>query len=410
MGIALFTQVVAMWAMYFYAPPADAGRVAYVPVAVFGLLLSLSRIIDAFTDPLVANFSDNFRSRWGRRVPFIALGSIPLTLSFILLWRPPVAGYAAVNILYLLLLLNLFFFGLTVVTCPFLALLPEIAGPGERIAASTSLGFAYLLGLIAGTAGSSFFIGNYGFASMGLALGCLGLASFAVPVFNVREKGAAREAPPFSLVDSLRVVLQNGAFLPFIGGQVFFWFAFNLVIVGLPYLVTVRLSLPEAQTGLALFLALAMTLPGFPLVSYLAALKGKKFTFLCLMLCALLVLLGFSTLEYWPGSLNVPARGLLVIALAGIPLAGLFVLPNALIADISDYDTGLTGVYREAMYYAFNGMVMKATIGISSLCLGLLLNFFGYSHANPLGVLLIAPLAAFSLLLGLLLFRKYPLT
>lgn len=408
-GIALFTQVMAMWAMYFYAPPAGAGRVAYVPVVTFGLILGMSRVIDAFTDPLVANWSDNFRSRWGRRIPFMAMGSIPLTLSFILLWRPPVEGLAAANTVYLLLVMGVFFFCMTMVTCPFLALLPEIAAPGERITVSTLLGIAYVLGLIIGTAGSSFLINNYNFALMGLVLGLIGLLSLFFPVLSVRGKGDARDRARFHLAKSLRLALKNRAFLPFIGGQVFFWSAFNIIIIGLPYIVTIRMSLPEAGTGLALSLALGVTILSFPLVSYIARVKGKKRTFIFVMVCSFIVLAGLSTLEYWPGNLAMATKSLSIITVAGIPLAGLFILPNALIADISDYDTGLTGEYREAMYYAFYGMVMKATIGISSFCLGLLLNNFGYSSGNPLGVYLISPLASLSILAGLFVFRKYPL-
>lgn len=407
-GIALFTQVVAMWAMYFYAPPADVGRIAYVPVATFGLILGMGRVIDAFTDPLVANWSDNFSSKWGRRIPFLALGGVPLSLFFILLWRPPVEGYAAVNSIYLFLVISLFFFCMTLVTCPFLALLPEIAGPRERITASTFLGSAYVLGLIGGTAGSSFLINNYNFATMGMILGFAGLLALYTPVISVRETGNV-ERKRFHFKKSLWVVLKNRAFLPFIVGQVFFWFAFNIIIVGLPYIVTIRMSMPEAQTGLALSLALIVTLVSFPLVSYTARVKGKKWTFVFVMFCSFAVLVGLATLGHWPGALELSAQGLIVIAIAGIPLAGLFILPNALIADISDYDAKHSGEYREAMYYAFYGMVMKGTIGISSFCLGLLLNTFGYSSGNPLGIYLIAPLAAISILAGLLVFRTYPL-
>ena len=407
-GIALLTQVVTMWAMYFYAPPVDVGRVAYVPVATFGLVLGIGRVMDAFTDPLVANWSDNFRSRWGRRIPFIAVGGIPLSISFILLWRPPVEGYAALNSIYFLLVISVFFFCMTMVTCPFLALLPEIAGPGERITASTLLGSAYVLGLITGTAGSSFLINKYSFALMGMVLGILGLLSLYMPVLFVREKRDGQKER-FDLKKSLRVVLKNKTFLPFIGGQIFFWFAFNIVIIGLPYIVTIRMSLPVAQTGLALSLALIVTLFSFPMVSHVAKIKGKKWTFIIVMLFSCAVLVGLATLGYWPGKMPLAAQSLIIISLAGIPLAGLFILPNALIADISDYDAKHTGEYREAMYYAFYGMVMKATIGISSFCLGLLLNTFGYSSGNPLGIYLIAPLAAFSILAGLLVFKKYPL-
>ncbi len=410
-GIALFTQVVATWSMYFYAPPDGVGRVAYVPISFFGLFLGISRVIDAFTDPLIANWSDHFQSRWGRRIPFIAVGGIPLSACFILLWMPPVEGYSSLNSLYLFLVAGGFFLFMTMVTCPFLALLPEIASPPERITAASLLGTAYVLGLLLGTVGSSLLINRYGFSIMGVVLGLFCLLSFYTPVFAVREKDlpAKTHVPRLRFKDSLFDVLRNDAFRPFIVGQVFFWFAFNLMLMGLPYIITIRMGLPEERTGWALGLALIITLVSFPLLSWLARKAGKKKAFLMVMALSCVVLAALSTIGFWPVPLGKTTQSLVVIALAGIPLAGLFLLPNALIADITDYDAWGSGRRREAMFYALYGMVMKSSIGLSSLFLGQLLHHLGYHHDDPLGVYLIAPLAVVSILLGLLFFRKYPL-
>lgn len=297
---------------------------------------------------------------------------------------------------------------MTAFTCPFLALLPEITVPGTRITASTFLGAAYVLGLIVGTAGSSLLINNYSFPIMGVVLGIVGLFSLYTPVLTIREEGDLQRAR-FDFKRSLQAAFKNRAFLPFMAAQIFFWFAFNMIIMGLPYIVTVRMLLPEAQAGAALFPAFIITALSFPLVARIAGRKGKKWTFNAVMLCSFFVLVGLATLGHWPGNIPLSVQSLIIIVLAGIPLAGLFILPNALIAGISDYDTQRTGERREAMYYAFYGVVVKSTIGMSSFGLSLLLNTFGYSSTNPLGIYLIAPVAALSILAGLLIFKKYPL-
>ena len=48
-----------------------------------------SLVIDAFSDPIVGYWSDNFRSRWGRRHPFIYASAVPLAIGYALLWMPP---------------------------------------------------------------------------------------------------------------------------------------------------------------------------------------------------------------------------------------------------------------------------------------------------------------------------------
>ncbi len=52
--------------------------------------ISLALIVDAFTDPLVGYFSDNLRTRWGRRHPLMYAAAIPASVTYLLLWRPPV--------------------------------------------------------------------------------------------------------------------------------------------------------------------------------------------------------------------------------------------------------------------------------------------------------------------------------
>ena len=57
--------------------------------ALVGLLGALPRLIDAFTDPLMGYISDQTRSRWGRRRPYIFLGAILVSIAFALLWQLP---------------------------------------------------------------------------------------------------------------------------------------------------------------------------------------------------------------------------------------------------------------------------------------------------------------------------------
>jgi Na+/melibiose symporter-like transporter len=60
-----------------------------VPPELIGWALSLPRLLDAFFDPMIGFVSDNTRSRWGRRRPFIFTGAIALGLTMTLLWLPP---------------------------------------------------------------------------------------------------------------------------------------------------------------------------------------------------------------------------------------------------------------------------------------------------------------------------------
>ena len=83
----------------------------FVYVQVFGLAPDLAGlailimlIFDAISDPLIGYISDNTKSRWGRRHPFIYGSIIPVSLTFFLIWDPPTAASDQVLFWYLLVM------------------------------------------------------------------------------------------------------------------------------------------------------------------------------------------------------------------------------------------------------------------------------------------------------------------
>lgn len=60
-----------------------------VPGGLAGLALGAGLVIDAFMDPFIGSLSDGWRSRFGRRVPFMVVGLVPLVLTFNLIFALP---------------------------------------------------------------------------------------------------------------------------------------------------------------------------------------------------------------------------------------------------------------------------------------------------------------------------------
>src|SRR6201995_2440482 len=61
----------------------------HLPPQLVGLALAIAMICDAVFDPIVGNFSDHLRTRWGRRHPFMYAAALPVAVSYLLLWNPP---------------------------------------------------------------------------------------------------------------------------------------------------------------------------------------------------------------------------------------------------------------------------------------------------------------------------------
>lgn len=71
---------------YFYSDT------VLVPLWWIAFTVVTAVAIDALTDPLAGTFTDQFRSKWGRRRPFIAIGSVFTAVLFALLWMPCLLG------------------------------------------------------------------------------------------------------------------------------------------------------------------------------------------------------------------------------------------------------------------------------------------------------------------------------
>ena len=87
-----------------------------------GLLGGLPRIFDAITDPIMGFISDNTKSRWGRRRPYIFVGAILSGILFALLWRLDPENSQMFNFWYFLIFSMIYLIGNTMFSTPLIGL------------------------------------------------------------------------------------------------------------------------------------------------------------------------------------------------------------------------------------------------------------------------------------------------
>jgi glycoside/pentoside/hexuronide:cation symporter, GPH family len=91
--------VLALLAMTFHVYLGKFYKdVVLVDGALLGLIIFFSRTWDALVDPGIGLLSDRTRSRWGRRLPWMAAAAIPAAGAFLMLMMPPAwagAGWLA---------------------------------------------------------------------------------------------------------------------------------------------------------------------------------------------------------------------------------------------------------------------------------------------------------------------------
>jgi Na+/melibiose symporter-like transporter len=64
-------------------------QVIGLPATMVGLALMIALIFDAIIDPMIGQLSDNLRSPWGRRHPFMYAAALPVAISYLAIWNPP---------------------------------------------------------------------------------------------------------------------------------------------------------------------------------------------------------------------------------------------------------------------------------------------------------------------------------
>ena len=89
---------------------------------MWGVLFFVPRILDAVTDPVMGFITDNTRSRWGRRRPYIFLGAIITGLAYVVMWQLYEENSLTFNFTYFLGMSLIFFVGLTIFATPYVAM------------------------------------------------------------------------------------------------------------------------------------------------------------------------------------------------------------------------------------------------------------------------------------------------
>jgi GPH family glycoside/pentoside/hexuronide:cation symporter len=404
-GWNMLDRLVLTWLMFYYVE----GAAPLLLPAVFGLIMVFGRLVDAVTDPLIGFWSDNCRNTLGRRTPFLLVGGISYVLIFVALFYPPEPAQGLLNIVYLLVMLGAYFLFFTVYVCPYLALLPELArNASDRIDLATWRAVFSLLGVAVALVGSGPLIGWFGFQGMIWIMALAGLILLYLPLF-VREKDYAAASPAtLGLFEAVTTTLQNRAFCIYLAANAAFWFGFNIITLLLPFYVTSLLGLPKEAVSSFFAVTLITAFLAFPFINHIAKRLGHKKVLLA-SLCLLAFVLPLFTLLGQPVWGLSPAHfAYIILALAGLSLSSLFVLPDAILFSITDMEEDLSGQRREAMYFGTQGLVLKTVLGMSTFVTGLLLQYFGSTAGDPLGIRLAPLVALLFVLIGGIIFLFYP--
>lgn len=399
------------WLMKRYLPGTE-GAVALVTPQLFGAAYMIGRLAEAVYCPIVASWTDNFRSPNGRRIPFIRRGILPFALVVFLMFNPPVAATSMVNFVYLLVLLQAYFFLYSIVVMPYLALLPELTPDVDERVALTVAQSIFLVVSSVCFAFVGVFLATLGYRVTTAIVGCIAVLAFVPIAWTVRERlpmGVEDGPPRVPMVKGMLLTLKNPAFLVIAISTAFYWFGLQIVIAIIPYWVETVLAKTEAFTSVLMGFFVVFNVASFFVMQKLSAVFGKYKVFLLTTLASGLVFMLFAGVGFFPIGGVIP-QTMVVVSLVGVVVAGFMVFPFALLSDAVDYDERLTGQRREGMFFGVQGIFQKIMIGLGVVTLSNLKGLGDVqADATVAGLKGSAILAGIACLIGFVAFLPYPL-
>lgn len=376
---AIIDQIFAQWVLYYYLPPSSANLTPLLPPIFISIALLIARFIDVILEPLVGYYSDTFASKWGRRIPFIIIGALPLSLATIAFFYPIKSNGHLSTFAYLSIVGSLFFTFYTIVTGPYNALIPDISqNSTDRLNLSTwqsvfRLIYTAIAMIFPGILIKFFGGGETGVRAMVIALSTISFIGLIITSVTIDEKKySSYEISDTNFMDSFIPLLKNKKFLIYLFGFMFFFLGFNTLRASINYYVEDIMGLGKTAITIASALLFGTSALFFYPINKLCKKIGYKIP----MLISLILLIIFSSTLFFIGKI-IPAKfGFLLFALMGIPIAGsAFIFPPVMLSEISAIYSEKTGKNVEGLLFGLQGLFLKMAFLLSITTLPLLLVF-----------------------------------
>ena len=448
LGWSMLSGIIGAWFVTFYLPSSGdiaLGATQYIVpglvigsfMTVLGLITALSRVFDAVTDPLIASLSDRSKNPRGRRIPFMQIAAIPLSVVTVLLFCAPVEAISGWNIVWISVFIVLFYLFMTMYCTPYNALISEFGKTQEdRMFISTAISLTFFAGtllaytpfvfagLLRGAVGFA-----WGYRICFIVLAVIACAAMLIPTFLLKEKEFVETKPSEeNVVRSLVSTFKNKDFRTFSLSDIMYWVGLTMFQTGLPFFVKVSMAFDESMVMVFMGGMTVLSAVFYPFVTKMVKKFGKKKLviagFIGLAICYSItavasingVLPNQQTDPTLPATANAMSWvfGIVIMVVAALPMALLGIIPQSIVADVAEAEAVTTGQNREGMFFAARTFAMKFGQSLAMILFtSLAIAFTAQSPdsndivASKPGLLLVAIVAAVFCLAGAVILLFY---
>lgn len=341
-------------------------------------MMFIYAFIDALDNPIYGFLSDRTRTRWGRRRPWLVIGTPLLILAFVAFYNMP--AFLSGNSIFAYCML---FYVLTgtldsVINANYGALFPELFRDDASRAKTNALRQAFqLVAMIISIALTPMATEKLGYGLTSILYGILGGAVILYMTFTSRERQPDVTEPVPGLWKALKDLLTNKKF--WIAGlaNAFYSAAMSLVLASVPFFVQYALGLSGGQSTFLLAAVLIIAIGGVAVWAWLV----RKFSLIPAWRVALAVLtVTFIPLYFAPNLVTA----IIFSAFVGFGFAGVITTMDLIGAKIMDEDTQKHGLRREGIISNALGFMNRLNGLFTSAAYLLVFKLYAFeSGANP---------------------------
>jgi GPH family glycoside/pentoside/hexuronide:cation symporter len=368
-----------------------------------GLLGGLPRIFDAITDPIMGFISDNTKSKYGRRRPYIFVGAILSGILFAVLWRLDPEASQMFNFWYFLIFSMIYLIGNTMFSTPLIALGYEMTSDyNER---TRLMAFSQTMGQIAWMIVPWFWViiadpdmfetQAEGVHKMSIIVAAACIVLGVLPALFCKGIDASKmenraEITFKTLFSNLKElfagivqVSKNKPFMKLCGATFLVFNGYQMVAAFSVYIIVFFMfdgSYELAGTWPAWFAMVSAIITAFvviPIISAMANKVGKRKAFI---ISTAISIIGY-LLKWWGFNPDNPWLIFMPIPLIAFGIGGLFTLMMSMTADVCDLDELDNGMPRkEGTFGAIYWWMVKLGQAIALVLGGLVLKLVGFDQ------------------------------
>lgn len=377
-------------------------QVVGLPAAMVATAIMIALIWDAFVDPTVGQISDNTRSRWGRRHPYMYAAAVPVSVAFFFLWNPP-AGWGQealfAYMLAILLIIRLFdtFFEL-----PSSTLIPELAP--EYNARTNLISLRFAIGVIAGLTmtilayqvfmkeqpdGTGGIIAREGYFGYALTSAILIFVSILISTASTHKfipwlrPPPERKLTPAVMFKEMFSTLNNRSFIVLTGAGMFTAIAGGMKNAVEIYFNLYYWGLTQAQLSVLVVAGVVASVAGVSLAPILGAKLGKQRGAIIAYTSALAVGITPIVLRMMGLAPENGTTALFVLLFVETIINGALaictgILLASMIADVVEDSEVKTGRRSEGLLMSADNLFKKMVSGVGVFAAGLMLTWVNF--------------------------------